>query len=105
MKELIYLLIPTWAVITPTFTWAQETTSLINQSDLQQLQELACTGSNNSPELQVILEQFESVLTQALTMEGVDVTNEQLQSAYNQAMQLQDELQIQPAVQQFCDGY
>ena len=38
-------------------------------------------------------------------MEGVDVTNEQLQSAYNQAMQLQDELQTQPTVQQFCDDY
>ena len=62
-------------------------------------------GSNNSPELQGILEQFESFLTQALTMEGVDVTNEQLQSAYNQAMQLQDELQTQPTVQQFCDDY
>lgn len=105
MKQLTYLLISTVAVIIPFYTAAQETTSLIDQLDLQQLQELACSGNTNSTELQSTITELESMLSQALINGEIDITDAELQAAYNQAILLQDELKMHPKVQEFCDGY
>ncbi len=105
MKQLTYIIISTFAVIIPICTSAQETTSLIDHLELQQLQEVACTGNTDNPELQSAIVQLESMLSQALTDGGVDLTDPELQFAYNQAIALQDQLKMHPEVKQLCESY
>ena len=104
MKQLIRVLIFAIAARTATTVNAQETPN-INQSDLQQLQQLACTGNNNNSELQTSLQQLETTLTQALADGGIELGDEQLQAAYSEAIQIQNQLQADSTVQQFCSGY
>ena len=106
MKQLIHILVAAIAMTISASAYAQETVSGgISQSDLQQLQQLACTGNNSEPQLQASLDDLESTLTQALTAYGIELTAEQLQSAYNKTTQVLAQLEAENTVQQFCAGY
>ena len=104
MKQFIPTLVFAIAIANVTTVNAQDTSDT-NQSDLQQLQQLACTGNNNNSELQTSLQQLETTLTQTLAAGGIQLDDEQLQAAYNQALDIQNQLQADSTVQQFCSGF
>ena len=106
MKKLIHTLIFTIATASiSTSASAQETIETINPSDLQELQQLACTGNSNSPELQASLGELESTIMQTLAAYGMELTDEQLESAYAQATATQNQLEAENTLQQFCADY
>lgn len=78
---------------------AEETTN-ISQTDLQQLQQMACsTGINiGSSSSEASLEDIEATFAAM----GMEVTDEQLDSAYAQALLLQAQLQESNSLGELC---
>ena len=105
MKQLIHILVATVTIALSTSAYAQETVSGISLSDFQQLKQLACTENNSDPQLTASLDELESTLTQTLNIYGIEFTDEQLQYAYNQAAQVQAQLEAENTLQKFCADY
>ena len=105
MKQIIHILVATAFITLSTSVYAQETLSGINLSDFQQLKQLACTGNNSDPQLTASLDELQSTITQTLNLYGIEFTDEQLEYAYNQAAQVQSQLEAENTVQQFCADY
>ena len=104
MKQLISMFVAAIAITTSASALAQDGLTGISSADLEQLQQLACTGSTSNSEMQTALGDLESTLTQALAAYGIEYTEEQLQSAYDQAAVALSQLETNNSVQQFCSG-
>lgn len=103
MKQLIKIVFTTLAVTISTSAYAQDTFSNINESDIEQLQQMACSTDYSSNTQQTSFEEIESTLTQTLSAYGIDFSDEQIQSAYSQALEMTSGLEVDNTLQQFCD--
>ena len=105
MKQLIFCSSLALAVTCATSVSAQDLLSNFSQSDLQQLQQIACTESSSDAELTNALGQIEPLLNQALAAYGIDMTEDLLQSASDEASQMLAQLETDNSVKQFCSGF
>ncbi len=104
MKQLIKILATAIALAIAIATHAQETVSF-TPKDLVLLRQLACEENSGFPQLQTPLAEIDSSVPEILAVSNSDLSEEQRQSAYTEAVQIQSQLKTEKSVQEFCADY
>ncbi len=104
MKQLIKIFATAIALAIAIATHAQEMVSFTPE-DLVLLRQLACDENSDRPKLENPLAETEPSVSEILAVSSLDLSEEQIQSVYTEAVQIQSELQTEKSLQEFCADY
>ena len=104
MKQLIKIFATAIALAIAIATHAQEMVSFAPE-DLVLLRQLACEESSNLPQLETPLAETDPSISEILAVSSLDLSEEQIQSAYTEAVQIQSQLKTDKSLQEFCADY
>lgn len=103
MKKTTHIFFTTVALVFSASVSAQDIDNTI-QLDSSQIQQLACMANSLSQQSSSSFDNIGSILNETLALYGEGLSEEELQSTYDEANQAVAGLDIETSMQQLCNG-